>query len=175
MMFDEQPDGDIHGECAAEIHKLEAENAALRAELAAAKEYHEAYREEMLEQLGELAALKSGDVVMVPNWIPVADRLPKGGYPVLVACGKKIIRAAHAGKFELDEENWGWFNGGEGGDYNEANDTYYWPEGWYEWNEFEETHWQVESDPTHWMPLPAAPGVQAGEKDNAGAEPTERR
>ena len=22
-MFDEQPDGDIHGECAAEIHKLE--------------------------------------------------------------------------------------------------------------------------------------------------------
>lgn len=29
-MFDEQPDGDPHGECAAEIHRLEAENAALR-------------------------------------------------------------------------------------------------------------------------------------------------
>jgi len=42
-MFDEQPDGDIHGECAAEIHRLEA----------------------------ELAALKSGDMVMVP-------REPKG-------------------------------------------------------------------------------------------------
>ncbi len=45
-----------------EIEKLQAELAALRAELAAAKEYHEAYREEMLEQLGELAALKAGDV-----------------------------------------------------------------------------------------------------------------
>jgi cell division protein FtsB len=45
-MFDEQPDGDIHGECAAEIHKLEAENTALRA---------------------ELAALKARDVVMVPR------------------------------------------------------------------------------------------------------------
>lgn len=31
-MFDEEPDGDIHGECAAEIHRLQAENAALRAE-----------------------------------------------------------------------------------------------------------------------------------------------
>ena len=27
-MFDEQPDGDIHGECSAEIHRLEAEIAA---------------------------------------------------------------------------------------------------------------------------------------------------
>lgn len=30
-MFDEQPDGDPHGECAAEIHRLQAENAKLRA------------------------------------------------------------------------------------------------------------------------------------------------
>lgn len=30
-MFDEQPDGDIHGECAAEIRRLEAENEILRA------------------------------------------------------------------------------------------------------------------------------------------------
>ena len=28
--FDEQPDGDIHGECAVEIARLEAENAVLR-------------------------------------------------------------------------------------------------------------------------------------------------
>ena len=33
MSFDEQPDGDIHGECAAEIHKLEAERDALAARL----------------------------------------------------------------------------------------------------------------------------------------------
>jgi hypothetical protein len=51
----------------AALREAKEENAALRAELAAAKEYHEAYREEALEQLGELAALKAGDVVMVPS------------------------------------------------------------------------------------------------------------
>ena len=30
MMFDEQPDGNPHGECAAEIHRLEAEITRLR-------------------------------------------------------------------------------------------------------------------------------------------------
>lgn len=33
-MFDEQPDGDPHGECAAEIHRLEAEVASLRGAIA---------------------------------------------------------------------------------------------------------------------------------------------
>ncbi len=32
-MFDEQPDGDPHGECAAEIHRLTEENDLLRAAL----------------------------------------------------------------------------------------------------------------------------------------------
>ena len=31
--YDEQPDGDIHGECAEEIHRLEAINAELLEEL----------------------------------------------------------------------------------------------------------------------------------------------
>jgi hypothetical protein len=84
---------------------------------------------------------------------------PKSGHPVLVACGKKVLRAAHATKFELDEENWGEFNGGEGGDYQESDDCYYWPEGWYEWNEFEECHWALDTEPTYWMPLPEAPNV----------------
>ncbi len=33
MMFDEQPDGNPHGECAAEIHRLEAEITRLRTAL----------------------------------------------------------------------------------------------------------------------------------------------
>jgi hypothetical protein len=33
MMFDEQPDGDPHGECAAEIHRLAAEVKQLRQDL----------------------------------------------------------------------------------------------------------------------------------------------
>ena len=33
----------------------------------------------------------------------------------------------------------------------------YWPEGWYESNEHEETSWCVDETVTHWMPLPAPP------------------
>lgn len=94
------------------------------------------------------------------GWIPIADGLPESGQPVLVACGEKVLRAAHAAKFALDEENWGWWNDGEGSDYNEANDTTYWPEGWYEWNAHEEIHWQLENEPTHWMPLPKTPNAR---------------
>lgn len=93
------------------------------------------------------------------GWIPITDSLPESGKPVLVACGKKVLRAAHAAKFALDEDNWGRWNDGEGADYNAADDTTYWPEGWCEWNEHEEIHWQVESEPTHWMPLPKTPNV----------------
>ncbi|MHB9021328.1 MAG: DUF551 domain-containing protein [Halothiobacillus sp.] len=97
-------------------------------------------------------------------WIPVSDSLPESGKPVLVACGKKVLRAAHAEKFALSEEDWGWWNDGEGADYNDADDTSYWPEGWYEWNDQEEIHWKLDQEPTHWMPLPKAP--------NAGGEAT---
>ena len=90
------------------------------------------------------------------RWIAVSDRLPEGGVPVLVLSGGKVLRAAHAGKFQLDVEDFGPFND-DGGEYNEADDRIYWPEGWYEWNQYEEIHWQVEKEPTHWMPLPSAP------------------
>lgn len=36
-MFDEQPERELHGECAAEIHRLESEREALRALLAEAR------------------------------------------------------------------------------------------------------------------------------------------
>ena len=38
------------------------------------------------------------------------------------------------------------------------------PEGWYEWNQNEETHWAVTETPRAWMPLPptSAEGVEHG-------------
>ncbi len=39
MSFDEQPDGDIHGECSAEIHRLEQQNAELVAALELCKKH----------------------------------------------------------------------------------------------------------------------------------------
>ena len=89
-------------------------------------------------------------------WQPIQTALPQPGQPVLVACGTHVIRAAHAPKFALSEDLWGEFLP-DGGEYDEATDTTYWPEGWYEWNHHEETHWQLDKEPTHWMPLPDAP------------------
>jgi hypothetical protein len=91
------------------------------------------------------------------TWTLVADRLPESGKPVLVACGKKVLRAAYAAKHALDEENWGWWNDGDGSDYDEITDKTYWPEGWYEWNEYEDCHWALDTVPTHWMLLPESP------------------
>lgn len=91
-------------------------------------------------------------------WISVEDRLPVSGMPVLVACGRQILRAAHAAKFEVDEDNYGYFNDGDDADYDEVTDTTYWPEGWYEWNQYEEIHWAIVDHPvTHWMLLPNLP------------------
>lgn len=39
-------------------------------------------------------------------------------------------------------------------DYSEEKDEFYWPEGWYEWNEFDDTHWLVDVKVLYWIPLP---------------------
>ncbi len=85
------------------------------------------------------------------GWISVVEALPELGKPVLVACGKVCLRAAHAQRLTFRCDDWG--------EYDEATDMTYWPEGWYEWNHYEETHWLLDAGPTHWMPLPKTPGV----------------
>lgn len=89
------------------------------------------------------------------RWIPVSERLPEC-VPVLVAFTddfgrSKVARACWAAKHTLEA---GDFDGVA--DYDKAADEYYCPEGWYEWNEFEETHWLM-NGVTHWMPLPTPP------------------
>lgn len=42
-------------------------------------------------------------------------------------------------------------------EYDEATDTYYTAEGWYEENDHEDTHWKIDEPVTHWMFLPAPP------------------
>ena len=92
------------------------------------------------------------------EWILSDERLPEDCFPVIAfglnSCGKcRTIRAAYARKNELEAS----CDYDDFGEYDEATDTYYAPEGWYEWNENEETHWQVDFKITHWMPLPEAP------------------
>lgn len=91
------------------------------------------------------------------DWIPVGERMPETLRPVLATVhnggGRAfVIRAGYAPKFTVEER--GYYEGDP--DYHEERDCYYWPEGWYEWNECEETHWQVNGEVLAWMQMPDA-------------------
>ena len=90
------------------------------------------------------------------GWISVNDRMPEFK-PVLGYAKNKILRVSWVPKFS-EEIGASDFQGDE--DFDEATDTSYWPEGWYEWNEHEEVHWFVSDEVTHWMPLPPPPGKE---------------
>jgi len=95
-------------------------------------------------------------------WIETKDKMPEYGVPVLVfvqgVYGNKTrrLRASYAAKHTQEQSE---LADGDA-DYDEATDEYYCPEGWYETNEFEEVHWRVEGEVTHWMPLPEPPLVR---------------
>lgn len=91
------------------------------------------------------------------NKIQSDEDLPPQPVPVMafvkVYEGKtRILRAAYARErqLELHED-------ADGGDYDEETGEYWADPGWYEWNEFEECHWAIDGDVTHWMPLPEGP------------------
>ena len=44
-------------------------------------------------------------------------------------------------------------------DHDDVNGGDYWPEGWYEHNEQEETSWMLSGKVSHWCPLPALPEI----------------
>lgn len=84
------------------------------------------------------------------NWIDATTK-PEAGKPVLVAYTsdeghKQWARACWVPQYT--EEDTGNYLGDPS--YNAENDTYYWPEGWYEWNQHEETHWKIDGEITHW-------------------------
>ncbi len=92
------------------------------------------------------------------EWIKVKDQLPEPGKFVIAYFknehGKdRRIRAMYVPRFFMDDLG----DSGCDPDYDEEEDMYFWPEGWYECNEFEDTHWMVDGNVTHWMPLPEVP------------------
>ena len=108
---------------------------------------------------GPLMGRAAPPTAQAEGWVSVEERLPKPGTPVLLDIGKKYpIRAMWAAKHTVqaadDDTDWG--------EYVEADDMYYAPEGWYEWNQCEDNHWRVTETPRAWMPLPptSAEGVE---------------
>lgn len=83
------------------------------------------------------------------NWIDAAGEKPEAERPVLVVFADngrvRWARACWVPKHTCSGEY-----EGDDADYVEADDEYYWPEGWYEWNQCEETHWRLSQEVTHW-------------------------
>lgn len=89
------------------------------------------------------------------DWISVKERMPKPGRKVLInqktVSGEMIIIGSYQEKFKHE------FCGDcHGLDYDEDNDLYYLPEGWYEYsvNSSDYTYYLIDGEVTHWMPLP---------------------
>ena len=106
-----------------------------------------------------LALLAAPPTAQAEGWTRLPGALPEPGTPVLLDIGKKYpIRAMWAAKHTVeaadDDTDWA--------EYDEATETYYCPEGWYEWNEFEETHWAVDEIPSAWTPLPPTTSAGSG-------------
>lgn len=143
---------------ATELRRLHAELETLRAGYDAARLEIESLQSQLhaakqinAAQFGLLAAAIPGSVPQGKGWVVLPGQLPKPGKPVLLDIGKKYpIRALWAAKHTVqaadDDTDWG--------EYDEATDTYYCPEGWYEWNQNEETHWAVSETPRAWCELP---------------------
>ena len=117
---------------------------------------------------------KCGEVIECPEcnpgdgWMPIETALPSDNEPVLLtlenAAGHRwVIRAFYAHRFT---ESTGDEDADGACEYNEEKDEYFLEEGWYEQNQYEETHWRVGDKAIAWkyMPLPACHGTgTAGE------------
>ena len=85
------------------------------------------------------------------EWISV-ETLPESNVRVLArTIDGDVIRAQYAKKFTLIMSE------GDDGEYDEETDETYCTEGWYETNAYEDCHWLVCDEVTHWMPLPSQP------------------
>ncbi len=97
------------------------------------------------------------------EWISVKDNLPEPEVEVLIIAdrqGSKVITTAmyEDGKMEVGESLWSWLDLDP--DYDEENDEYLIPEGWWEnrhYNPDDVYNNVVDDVVTHWMPLPEPP------------------
>jgi hypothetical protein len=98
-----------------------------------------------------------------PKWISVKDRLPEPEQEVLAVCRKRygllVVPAIYEnGEVDTDDSNWHWYDCDF--PYDEENDVYIIPEGWWENRHFnpEDTfNCPIDVPVTHWMPLPEPP------------------
>jgi hypothetical protein len=105
------------------------------------------------------------------EWTAVSEALPQPGVTVL-ACYRnrndklRRIRAVWVpAKFEEASPDQDY------AEYDDASDTYYSPQGWYEqidnWPDYSAVA-VCEGDVTHWMPMPPLPGADGVKESGNG-------
>ena len=129
---------------------------------------------EMREEVRKMHACAAALSNAIPRWVPVAERMPDSVQTVL-AC----YRNSHGNWRRIRAE---WIadktqeSGSESdiGQYDEATDTHYNPEGWYEkidnWDDYTAVAVH-QGEVTHWMlmpPAPALPGLGPNEPGAGG-------
>lgn len=99
----------------------------------------------------------------VPQWVPVSERLPESGQIVLACYTNRAGNVRRIRAQWVAAKTSEYVGDGDFGEYDEATDTYYDPEGWYEcidnWDDYSSVMVR-EGDITDWQPLAAAPSAK---------------
>lgn len=125
-----------------------------------------------LEEVNE-ACRMGMEALKRQRWIPVSERLPKVETDVLALCDRNGYRFVCPAIYEdgkMSEANsvWYWSELWAYGEYDEENDCYFVPEGWWEnrhFNQDDSFNNPIDCPVTHWMPMPEQP--EEGESGNA--------
>ena len=118
----------------------------------------------------QAAALRGdGSAAVSVTWHawPTGEDVPPTATPVLVVVqdgmpatvrSRRVLRAKYVRQFTMSCESFEY----EGdADYDVGTDEFYWPAGWYEWNDSGDgMHYMISDRVTHWALLPGLPEVQ---------------
>ena len=106
------------------------------------------------------------DAPTASPWHRVEERLPDDEVPVLAVLhntyGRDVVlKLFHIGHHKRTTEEYGWQEYEGETEYDEENDCFWIPEGWWESNYHEDNlNWEIDETDgtiTHWMPIPEPP------------------